>query len=413
MKKRMYRATALLAAAVLCTVLFLTACGSGKVTYSVTVKDALDNPYTTGIVVKFLQNGEQVAMQPCNESGVAEKVLDPGEYTVELAFTDSEAAYHYTQEGLTVTEKAPSLTIVMAKTVSGDPEVLSVGGGEYDAYSVEEGCTYAELVSGKRNYFLFAPTRAGSYAFSVPEGKNVTVGYYGAPHFVQEHSAAEVVDNVCTVSVSADMIGTDGAGTSVYVIGLDAADDVTSAVLGIERVGDPVKTLADEPWTIYETTATLADYTLPAGATIEEFDLTASTDTYKLVYNETDGFYHLNTTDGPLVLVRLAEDCDYIACFKTMLDRSGVTKYFFDENDEFVKKESYSECLLEYIEYVDEAEGVYPLTEDLKYIIKQRGGYVGWWDAESNGYIFKDENGNNDLTINTEIAWLLMCCYVA
>ena len=95
-----------------------------------------------------------------------------------------------------------------------------------------------------------------------------------------------------------------------------------------------------------------------------------------------------------------------------MLDRSGVTKYFFDENDEFVKKESYSECLLEYIEYVDEAEGVYPLTEDLKYIIQQRGGYVGWWDIESSGYIFKDAAGNNDATINAEIAWLLMCCYI-
>ena len=145
---------------------------------------------------------------------------------------------------------------------------------------------------------------------------------------------------------------------------------------------------------------------------MKEFDLTAKTDAYTLVLNEDDGFYHLGDKNGPLVLMRLAEDCDYIACFETILDRSGVSRYFYDENGNFTEKVSYSECLLEYIEYVDAVEGVYPLTEDLKHIVTQRGEYVGWWNTESNGYLFKDANGYNDLTINTELAWLLMCCYM-
>ena len=94
-----------------------------------------------------------------------------------------------------------------------------------------------------------------------------------------------------------------------------------------------------------------------------------------------------------------------------ILDRSGVSRYFYDDDGNFEKKVSYSECLFEYIEVADEREGVYPLTEDLKHIIQQRGEYVGWWDIESNGYIFKDINGNNDPSINKENAWLLMCCY--
>ena len=143
-----------------------------------------------------------------------------------------------------------------------------------------------------------------------------------------------------------------------------------------------------------------------------EFDITKSSDAYNVVFNEADGYYHLDSADGPLVLVRLAEDCDYIACFATMLDRSGVSRYFFDENDEFVKKVSYSECLLEYIDCVDEDEGVYPLTEDLKFIIQSRGEYVGWWDSESSGYIFKDANGNIIPDINSDLAWLMMCCYL-
>lgn len=395
---------------VVCMLASFTACG-GEKTYKVTVKDALGNPYTSGVVVNFMQNGEKVGMQACDENGVATKKLPKGEYTVSLSFTDSETEYYY-DESTKVTASENEIDLILAYKTS-EPMTLYVGSNELEAYNVSVGCTYVELTHENRNYFLFTPKEAGNYEFSIIGDAKTEIGYYGAPHFVQSNNVAEVVNNKFTVSVSASMIGTGDSGTSTYVIGVDALDaDSKNCILAINRLGDAIKTLADEPWTIYKKTVELSEYTLPAGKEIKEFDLTASTDTYKFVFNKNDGFYHLNSENGPLVLVRLAEDCDYIACFQTMLDRSGVTKYFFDENDEFVKKESYSECLLEYIEYVDEAEGVYPLTEDLKYIIQQRGGYVGWWDIESSGYIFKDAAGNNDATINAEIAWLLMCCYI-
>ncbi len=396
--------------------LTLVSCGdkkpSGDLDYKVTVKDALGNVYSSGVIVRFMQNGEQVTMQTVDENGSAVKTLPAGDYKVELAFTDASDGYHYGGD-LTLTAEKTSLDVILAKKITEKPSQLTAGGEEFDLYAVKEGCTYVDLNPEKRNYFLFTPTNAGIYEISVADKANVKIGYYGAPHYVQEKSVAEVKDNVFTISVSASMIGTGDSGTSSYVIGIDSSDGkVKNCVIGIERIGDPIKTIEDEPWTIYKKTVELSDYVLPSKGTINEFDLTASTDTYKLVLNETDGFYHLDNENGPLVLVRLAEDSDYIACFATMLDRSGVSKYFYDENGDFVKKESYSECLLEYIEYVDESEGVYPLTEDLKYIIQQRGEYVGWWDIESNGYIFKDDNGYNLPDINNEIAWLLMCCYL-
>lgn len=400
-----------MAIALVCIAMGLTGC-SGQKKYTVTVKDALGNPYSDGVIVQFLQDGQQVAIQPCDEEGVATKKLDKGEYTVAIMSTDDEVSFYY-EEDLKLTDKERELEVVAAYKVSGEPTVLYADSKEYDAYHLSTGCTYLELISGERTYFLFTPKEAGNYEFSIADGANVEIGYYGAPHYVQSVNAAEVVDNKFTISVSASMIGSGDSGTTVFVLGVDTLDDdVANCVIGIRRLGDAEKTLADEPWTIYEATSELEAYTLPEGAQIQEFDLTASTDTYKLVYNEDDGFYHLNSAEGPLVLARLAEDCDYIACFKTMLDRSGVVKYFFDEDGEFEKKVSYSECLLEYIEYVDEANGVYPLTEDLKHIIQQRGDYVGWWNIESNGYIFKDIDGNNDSSINSEIAWLLMCCYI-
>ncbi len=388
----------------------LAACGKGEKDYTVNVKDALGNPYSSGIVVKFMQDGKQVAMQSCNEQGAAIKSLINGKYDVVLQFADEKIQYHY-DKNIKLSPRKNEVDVILAYKITGKPEKLYVGSDEYDAYTIDTGCTYVELKSGSRNYFLFTPSKEGNYEFSIPEGKNATIGYYGAPHFVQSNSATEVKDNKFTINVKSGMIGTNGTGTSTFVIGVDADKKAKNCIIGINRLGDAIKTVEDEPWTVYQKSVELQDYILPNNLEIKEFDLTASTDAYKLVLNEDEGYYHLNDANGPIVLVRLAEDNEYIACFKTILDRSGVNKYFFDENNNFIKKESYSECLLEYIEYVDEDNGVYPLTEDLKYIIQQRGEYVGWWDIENPTYMFKDDSGNNMTDINAEIAWLFMCCY--
>ena len=400
----------IIAAALLCTAMMLGACGdNGEREYKVSVKDALGNSYTNGVVVQFLQDGVQVAMQVINpETGVASKTLTKGDYTVKLQFTGDADAYHYVEEGLTLSADKTELEIILAKAITEEAGSLYVGNNSYDAYRVETGCTYVELTAGERNYFLFTPTEAGTYEFSAADGAAVTLGYYGAPHYVQSQSAAEVVDGKFKVSVSASMIGTGDTGTTVIVVGIDS-DKATECVLGINRIGDPEWNVADEPWSIYQTTAELSKYTLPAGTKLEQFDLTASS--YNLVYNKADGFYHLNSENGPLVYMNLTEDSKYLASFKNILDRSGVNRYFYDADGKFEKKVSYSECLLEYIGFADESTGVYPLTEDLKHIIINRGEYVGWWDAGSSQYLFNDESGNPIPGINKDIAWLFMCCY--
>lgn len=417
--------TIFVAAALVCSTMIIGGCSKekgknskvdadGNVEYKVSAKDALGNPYTSGVIVKFLQNGNQVAMQVCDETGVATKKLKAGDYDVELSFTDGDDSYHYEKEGLKVTSKDNELEVLVAYTTfnSTDRQVYFEQ-KDFPAYSLTEGCTYVELDTEYRNFYLFTPTTAGTYEFSVQDGSSVAIGYYGAPHYIQSLSAAEVKDNKFTVSISASMIGTGDTGTTVIVIGVDSLEGTKNCVLGIERIGDPEHTLADEPWTIYKKTSVLSKYTLPAGTSLKDFDITASNDEYKLVYNQNDGFYHLDSENGPVVLVRLAKDPKYVACYKTILDKTGVNKYFYDENGEFVKKESYSECLLEYIECVDEEEGVYPLTEDLKYIIQQNGGYVGWFNAEGNNYIFKNQDGNPVVGVNSEISWLFMCCYIS
>ena len=384
-----------------------TANASGEITYTVSVADAMGNPYTSGVIVRFLKDGEQAAMQPVDASGAASKALAAGEYTVELMFTGDASEYHYEQEGLVLTADAPQLNVVLNYTMKAAPVALTAQGKETQAYPVSEGSTYVTLTPGERNYFLFTPTQAGTYAFS-SDTETAVIGYYGAPHFVQEFSAAEVADNTFSLSIRAAMIGENGG--AVVVIGMDADDSTESCVLTIQRTGEPEWSVEDEPWQVYEPTVKLAPYTQGAGS-LYEFDLTASSDTYNLVL-DSNGFYHLDSENGPLVLVRLAQDPKYIACFKNILDRSGVNRYFFDADGTFTHKETYDQCLLAYIECADEANGTYPLTEDLKYIIQQRGEYVGWWDLSGNSYLFVDENQVPLDGINHDIAWMFMCCYL-
>lgn len=376
----------------------------GNVEYCVALSDALGNTYNEGIIVKFLQGDQEIAMQVVGKDGTAVKKLPAGEYTVELVYTDSKAAYTYDTTAVTLTAENPRLEILMSRIADLETEILFADSEEHEAYKIGLGCTQVSLHEGKRTYFLFTPEQAGNYEFGV-EGDAAAIGYYGAPHFVHSVSAENVVDNKVQVSVNASTLG------CTLVIGLDS-NGARSCVLTAERIGDAVKTLADEPWHVYQKTVELSPYTLPAGAKLQNFDLTAASDAYQLVLNEADGFYHLDTADGPLVLVRLSGELDYMATYQTVLDRTGVVKYFYDENDQFIRKESYTECLLEYIPNADADEGVYPLTEDLKYIIQQSGDHSGWWNVDSHGYIFMDDAGNMISGINADIAWLFMCCYL-
>lgn len=414
----------------LLSTLLLGACGdggsdtpetteSGEVAYTVTVKDALGKPYTSGIVVKFMQNGTQVGMQVVNQDGVAQKVMAKGDYTVELQYTDGNASYYYDPTNVSLSADKSELDIVLAHKQDESAQTLfatsvATGSGrEYEAFSVFAGSNYVTLATDDRNYFLFIPTQAGLYEFSV-SGGSANIAYYGSPHFVQKQHAGDepVVDNKFQINVKADMIGNNGTGTTVLVIGMDSVDNTTTCMLNIDRVSDPILGIEDEPWSTYQPTVELSPFVLEEGTKLGEFDLTASSDTYHLVYNETDGFYHLNSVDGPLVLVRLTEKSQYLDELSTVIEKSHVCRYFFDENGGFVKKESYNECLQAYVDHADEVTGTYPLTEDLKYIIQQRGDYVGWWEKGTGFYLFRDGAGNPLTDLNTEIAWLFLCCYV-
>ena len=402
-----------LAVVMLMGTVVLSSCGGGNAEYQVKVVDVQGNACTEGVIVKFLQNDSQVAMQPVNKDGIVKKELPKSDYSIELIFTNSSVNSHYDKESATLSADKTSTEIVLMNGVSGEPTSLyanspvSGENKEYQAYNIDVGSTYASLEAKERNYFLFVPKESGTYEFSV-DSKDKVIGYYGSPHFVQSESVAEVKDNKFTISVSGSNIGSEGGGTAVFVIGVDGIESASDCIISIARIGDAKKSVADEPWTEYNTICEIKPFSLELsdGESLTYVNIEGNTEDYVFVKNEADGYYHLGTVDGPIVYVHLGEGAPYVS-LQTVIMGDGlaggapIRKYFYD-GDKFVKKEDYTDILTTYFDNMDQELYIYPLNDDLIYIIKN--GCEGWWTESSPDYIFDG--------CNSEIGWMFACCYV-
>ena len=132
-----------------------------------------------------------------------------------------------------------------------------------------------------------------------------------------------------------------------------------------------------------------------------------------------DGYYHLNTEDGPILYVNLGADAPYIS-MGTMVGAigeygTGFKKIFFNEDgtpemnaDGTYHKEDYTAAMVAYALHADPATGVYPLTDDLIYMIQNGGEDKGWYTPGSGAYLFEEM----DITVNPELIWMFAVCYL-
>jgi thiol-disulfide isomerase/thioredoxin len=370
-----------------------------KKDYSVSVLDAFGKAQS-GVTVKF--NGAENATATTNSSGKATAKLTAGDYTVEVVLA---AGLDYARHGVTLSASETSATVIVGALMGSTYEDIY---GEFRAYNIGVGGTYvtlnkADVDAGGRTYFLFTPTASGKYAVTCAVS-GVTIGQYGSSiHFIQSVDISEEkISNGFTINVAEANIG----GT--YVIGVDVADAaISECVIGIKREGNADGSPDDIEWTEYKGTHTPTKYTLPAGASLISVDITMPTGTYNLVLNEDDGFYHIGSKNGPVALVNLGVNAPHVS-IATALETANLCKYFYDSKGNLIKRESYNACLEQYVAAADANSGVYPLTEDLRYMITQTGEHKGWWDASSVGYLFGDVIG-----VNNDIAWMFLLCYYA
>ena len=354
--------------------------------YHIRAEDALGQP-CAGLQVQFQAGGQVAAEIVTDEKGEAVAVLPEYGYQI-LPVTD---AYYQVQTG------REQVHIQLTHRPEETTRTVFANGREHTLYYIKEGNTFVQLQKGERSYFLFAPTREGRYRIS---GEDVLVGYFGSAEFVQPENLAEADGDGIVCNVSPGMLGTE------LVLGVDGGKD--SCILQIQYLSEPEITWEELPWTQVAVTHHPQPFALDleAGQKLTYLDIRAGKEDYPLFLGE-DGFYRLYSQDGPMVYLNMGPSAPYVSLQQLVegegkIGGTAFCRYFFDENGEFVKKEDYTDILSSYFSCLDVNYGIYPLTEDLAYILQN--GSIGWRDATSEDYML--------LGCTPEIGWLFACCYV-
>ena len=360
--------------------------------YTVTVLDT-KGAAAGGVQVLIYSGDKQVANKTTDKSGKMTATLDRGSYTVKLGNTTN----LYDDKAAVLTVGQPNLTLWLATQLDTSKELMigdPITEQDVTVYYVSECATYVPLKAGERNYFLFEPTRGGTYRFDA-SNSYAKVGYFGTDMFVFSDNIATITANAFTLSVQDTEVG------NVFVIGIDAATNCSAAVIRVTRVGDPAWSIENEPTTEYKGSGAPAKVTAPSG--LVDVDIKSSTE-YHLVYNDKDGYYHLNSVSGPVVYVRM--NSKYASIMGLLEEFGNMTAYMYNADGTFKAKEQYAPLMQQYVDNMDKAQKVYPLTKDLEYMIRNFGNSQNWWNEGQPGYLFEEVSG-----VNPANAWMFLFCY--
>ena len=273
-------------------------------------------------------------------------------------------------------------------------EYTEIYGGEIRAYHVTEGSKNMRLNAGDLTYFLFTPDRAGQFRFTTGKG---TIAYYGTNlHYVYEQtdSLEDATSTSFVVNIKESNLGAS------YLVAVTAPDGVNSGSLEIKRIGDPILGWEDKPYDVYNGTYTPKAFTF-SGGTLTYVNVGGKVSSFKPVLGA-DGYYHLNSADGPLLYLNLTEGAYAEFSFATKLAEGSEYPFIrgtvTDENGEKIAKEDYTELVKKYIACAD--DGLYPLTEDLVRILKTQN---------DNWYMYLVGEKPNT---KKDLAWMCNVCYV-
>ncbi|MBQ3559007.1 MAG: hypothetical protein IJA07_05825 [Agathobacter sp.] len=231
--------------------------------------------------------------------------------------------------------------------------------------------------SAETTIFEFCPEEAGVYVFTTDNG---VLGYWGAtPNFVQDKTENK------TNSLEYNL---ENAGPSIMV-GVTGEGEAT---ITVKKAGE-AETKPTIPTIVYSNVVVpeaMDEFEVALPNTVDIND--DVTDTAVL---GADGFYHLNTADGPVLFVNFeSEAISFLEAYGYGRLNGVVT----NDDDEIIAIVDYNEAFMEYYAAANE-DGCYPLTEDLITILKEVGANESWYGEE--GWIGGDP----------EEAWMFACCY--
>ncbi len=368
-----------------------------EITYTVSVTGSDGNP-RQGALVRFLKGGEQVTTAVTAADGAASVDLLPDTYDVVI---DNILGEKYSTEGCVVTPESTALSIRLYGLPAMGEEIYAYDAAAddyigYMANRIVEGSTFVTLNADDMTYYLFTASRGGMFRLSFDADLPVSIGYFGSTSYVVTESLSPEENNAITVEVYDDM-----AYNYAFVIGVKAEDAaLTECVLTIEYVAERETDETELPWNDVMPSGELAQFTKPVG-TLGKFDLEG--DIVTLVLGA-DGYYHVGSADGPLVLINLDNSTGYLDALTTVCANQRLGVYVYDEDGNLVSKDSYNELIYAYNAVSD--GGYYPLDQTMLDMLVAVGNYMGWYDASSPMYLF----GGKVLTV--ENAHLFACVYL-
>lgn len=371
--------------------------------YSIEVVDVNENAIA-GVIITVKKGEEQVKIAKTNQTGAVKFELPTGAYTFNLTFS-GDKEYHYDESLCVLSEDEASVSVTVANLPYDTYELYN----ECEAGLIEVGTYFVELSASNPSYFLFTPSERGRYKLSVSSNVKASCEYYGSPMIIYDNDISNESDREkdsegnLTGSIFMDFRSFNVNSTQ-YLFGVKAEGE-GSGYFTIEKISDLELSPEEIPYSDYMMTHTVKDFVF-SGGTLVNFDI--SNLSLSAVYNPDDGFYHLNSADGPVIYMKLTVPTAYTVALEKICETQPFQHYIYDDDGKFVGKISYCSMMLKYFEAADETAGVYPLTEDLKVAIQDMGDFLGWYKPAAAGesHIFF---GDTPVTAN---AWLFACCYV-
>lgn len=373
--------------------------------YSVTVLDSNGAPVTGPIIKLYDTTGQRVTMATTKTDGKATfKNQAIGNYTFDITSNLPGIDYYYDAELCVLSPENFEVTITVYVKLASKTEVVFGEGIESDngakAYKVSPG-VYALKASKGMTYLVFEPNRSGIFSVTVEGDANITVGNYGNPMNVLTFSTTNP-DMLLENGFKVEVPPMSGDSYTLYAIGI-SSDVAVDCVLKIERISDISDNPMYKPWTELSGSAKyLNQFNVEEGKNFVSLDITDPT--LKVVLGA-DGYYHLGSASGPIVVVKITAASDYIDSFENICATSTFGWYHFDEDGNFVKKERFNTMINDYAAICDEETGVCPLTEELAYAIQMNGEYHNWWNFKTNEHIF----GDDAPFVVKDNAWLFAC----
>ena len=359
---------------------------TAKTTYTITVTHS-EGVSTAGITVK-LSGSKGTGTAVTDASGVATLELESGTYTVSIPDLGGFEIFYQTQK---VSKSSPDGEIILRTAV---PDGYTKLNGEV-VKILSVGTNTVDLKSGQTTYFIFEPSRSGKYQIA----GDYTLSYYGTnTNYIQE--LTDTVENYATTSYTLNI--KDSNLSASFIIGVAAPSGATGGTITITRTGDAELSISDLPYETYTGTHTPAAWTF-SGGTLTYVDINGTTNSFTPVRGS-DGYYHLNSADGPVLYLNLSVNAKYAdLAMATILnsERPVVQTYVYDENGEFVAKEDYTELVKKYISC--SSNGLYRLTDDLIRILTNYSRNNGWDNFLS----------NDTESVNSDLVWMCNVCYVA